>query len=83
MTVSAEKIVIMCYEGVGVGKKMEPRIHMTVSFFFRTFNLPKLPSRFVSNLMTWSKRFLVHAAILGLQVGICKFGTSRESAYKI
>ena len=33
MTVSAEKIVIMCYEGVGAGKKMEPRIHMTVSFF--------------------------------------------------
>ena len=60
-----------CQGGRGRGKKeIELRIHMTV---FRTFSLPKLPSRFVSNLMIWSKRFLVHAAILGLQVGICKF----------
>ena len=83
MTVSAEKIVIMCYEGVGAGKKMEPRIHMTVSFFSVPSICQNFHHGFVSNLMTWSKRFLVHAAILGLQVGICKFGTSRESAYKI
>ena len=50
MTVSAEKIVIMCYEGVGAGKKMEPRIHMTVSFF----SVPSICQNFHHGLCpTW------------------------------